>query len=162
MTDRAVQDTAVDHAANKANVIGFNSALDALLIKVHDGRNCLAWHSGDESRMVTQNTSHRGRGTWGESNVFTADRAAEFVEKADNVEVVDKRPFNYIRPQFERKNGLGAGTAWSVALYFGNAHSICSARERTLESVPGIGERKARRIRGAVGHLEPPEKWKDG
>lgn len=149
----------VVRAAEDGGVIGFNPALDALYIKRHDNSQCIAWHRRGEDKMVNRNTSYRGTGSWGESNVFTADRAREFVEAAEEIETIDKRPFNFIRGHFERKNGLGVGTAWAVVFYFQDADRIVNARERTLKSVPGIGDRKASMIRGAIAHLEPPSEW---
>ena len=94
--------------------------------------------------------------------MFTPDRAAEFVDDADSVEIIDKRPFNYIKRSIARQNGLGVGTAWALAFFFKDAERIVTAREPTLKAVPGIGDRKARAIRRAVGHLDaPPEAWSD-
>ncbi|WP_435125428.1 hypothetical protein [Halobaculum sp. D14] len=148
-------------AAERAGVVGFNSALDALFIRRTSSSQCIAWTSGGMDRMVSRNLGPRGRGSWGESNVFTADRAAEFVEDAEDVSVLDKRPFNFIRSAFERTGGLSVGTAWAVAFFFEDAARIVNAREETLKSVPGVGDRKARAIRRAVGHREPPQEWSE-
>lgn len=149
----------VVRAAEEGGVIGFNPALDALFIKRHSGSQCIAWHSDGEDQMVSRNTSYRGQATWGESNVFTADRAREFVEDAEEIDIIDKRPFNFIRGEFERTNGLGVGTAWALVFVFEDEKRIVNARESTLKAVPGIGDRKARAIRRAIGHLEPPSEW---
>lgn len=151
--------SAVEQLAERANILGFNPALDALYVQKSRSIHYIVWESGEQCKKIHKNIGYRGRGTWGAVQTFDGYDVAPFLTESQAITTIDKRPFNYIKGPITRRDGLGLGTAWQLVDHLPNAKRIVNAREHTLRTIPGIGDRKSREIRRAVGHLEPPEEW---
>lgn len=52
-----------------------------------------------------------------------------------------------IREEVERISGIGEQTSWDIAAAFDSRQELRSATQQDLESIPNVGEQRAKNIR---------------
>lgn len=136
-------------------IIGFDPYLDAVRQPLHDGVR-IHYLRDDELRWVQRTRSYSDR--WESPSTQSVDSLQSTLEAVDEFEIIDQRMFNLLTsgPLEDVHDGL----VWGVVMIFGPQLKRGDIPVgSTLQSVPGVGEKRARQIRRGLASY-PDEAYK--
>lgn len=142
-------------AFEEIGILGFNPLTDAVKQQMWDGiRIWYGWNG--ELRWVARTRSHQHR--WESPVTTSTEDAVRVFDAADELEVINKTTFNRLASgAVGATSGVHQGICWGVALTCGrridHGERVSS---RTLQAVPGVGEKLSRRIASNIIPVASP------
>lgn len=160
--DNVSAEEAFQIACGHLGLLGVNPETDAIKQLMRGGIRMWYFHD-DEIRAVSRFSDHSD--SWRSDTTKDPERMVKTLSASDseNVSIVDKEAFNWLDEILEDENRVHDGLLWGVTVHCGyDIERGKTPSGRTIQCVPGVGEKLSATIGTALYENEDENPFVDG